>query len=500
MNHMTDTMYEPMSVPKPDINIDSTLKRKLIIYLLVSAAGFFYLVMPFFPFGYFGPRPRAGISLPLYTLIQAGFLYYLIPKKKPLLTLIPIFILSLNSFISANPMWLGANFIVAALLFGFMAQWIVSGVSVKDTSAAIFMTLGETCYNALTRFPIPFQWLGQSAKGRTANIRRVVIGVAISIPALMFLIIMLSRADMIFSRAVGDFFYRLFQIVHPSLVIRAVAAVFAGLYLFGILFGILAVKKAEKDKGKSAQKTGDCLILNIVLTSVLLVYTAFIIIQIRYLFAPPDSLPYGLNFVEYARRGFFELLFLTGVNIVFILIAVALTKTQNGRGAKTTKVLCMYLCAVTVVLLVSSFYRMWLYGSDDGLTRMRLLVFGFLIFEAVGLIMTFFYIIKPKFNIISVYVLIALTYFLVLNLVPIDRVIAREQINRYFQTGRGGIDYVLTLSPDAAPQVARLLSSENARTRAGAENFFLTIEESRPYWRQSWRQWNLSTDRAARLR
>jgi hypothetical protein len=492
------TILEPISAPKPEINIDPTLRRNLIIYLLVTAAAFFYLAVPFFPAptGYFGARPRAGVSLPLFMLIQAGFLYYLIPHKKPLLTLIPIFILSLNAFISANPMWRGTNFIVTALLFGFMARWIVTGVSLKDTSAAIFMSIAETICNSFTRFPIPFRWMSESAKGKTANIRRVVIGIAISIPALLFLIVMLSQADMIFERAVGAFFNRFFQIIQPRVIIRLIAAVFVALYLFGITFGILTVNKEQKERLKSAGKTGDPLIVNIVLASVLLVYTVFIIFQIRYLFAPPDSLPYGLDFVEYARRGFFELLFLTGVNIVFILIAVALTKTQTGRGGKITRAFCLYLCAVTVVLLISSFYRMWLYGSDDGLTRMRTLVFGFLIFEAIGLIATFFYIVKPSFNIISVYALVAFTYFLVLNLVPIDRIIARDQVNRYFQTGRGGVDYVLTLSPDAAPEVARLLHSESSRTRFGAENFFLTLEETRPYWRQDWRQWNLSLERA----
>jgi uncharacterized membrane protein len=92
----------------------------------------------------------------------------------------------------------------------------------------------------------------------------------------------------------------------------------------------------------------------------------------------------------YARRGFFELIFLTGVNIAFILLTVWLTKAQKSRAANLTKILCLYLCAITVILLISSFYRMWLHGYDDGLTRMRFLVFGFLIFEFIGLIFTFF--------------------------------------------------------------------------------------------------------------
>ena len=481
---------------KPEISIDPRLKRKLITYLIVTVVTYFFFAFPYLGMGYFIIRPRAGVSVPIFMLIQAGLFYYLIEQKKPLLTFIPIFIISLNPFISANPMWRGANFVVTALLFGLMALWIITGISIKDKSYTLISELAETIYNALSKFSIPFRWLGNVKKESFPNMRRVLIGIAISIPSLIFLIIMLSQADMIFSQAVGSFFERLFRLIEPSVIVRLIAAAFVSLYLFGILFCILAVKKEQKERLETVHKTGDCLILNIVLTSVLLVYTAFIIIQIRYLFAPPDNLPHGITFEAYARRGFFELLFLTGVNIVFILITVALTKTQSGRGAQITKYLCLYLCAVTVVLLISSFYRMWLHGSDDGLTRMRLLVFGFLFFEAIGLIATFFYILKPKFNIVSVYALIALTYFLVLNLVPIDRVVARDQVSRYFQTGKAGIDYVMTLSPDAAPEVARLLHSESAHTRHRAGDFLLTIEE----FETSWRQWNLSIDRGRRLR
>jgi len=137
---------------------------------------------------------------------------------------------------------------------------------------------------------------------------------------------------------------------------------------------------------------------------------------------------------------------------------------------------------------------MWLYSWDDGLTRLRFLVFGFLFFEAIGLLATFVYIIRPKFNIIAAYCVIGLAYYLVLNLVPMDRVIAKEQIDRYFETGRGGIHYVTTLSPDAAPEVARLLTSENDETRLLAASYLERVENM-ANTRTDWRQWNRALER-----
>jgi len=466
--------------------IMTRLKRNLLIYLLVSAISFAYLVT----------APGAGISVVIFMVIQAAGLYYIVPQKKYLLVLTPVFILAINSFISANPMWQIPNLFVGVILYALMAVWAIHGVFLKNTSAAIFCKLGQTVCNTLLCASAPFKW-GKEAKAESLPVvRRVLIGIGLSVPLLIFLVIMLSRADMIFSLSVERFFDTLLAAFSIGIVGRILLGIVVGFYLFGILYIIFAGKSEEAEKAAGRQIVGDCMIINIVLSSVLVVYTLFVGVQFRYLFAQPDNLPYGLNFVTYARRGFFELLILTFVNIAFILVAVWLTKTQSGNGAKLAKGLCLYLCAITVVLLVSSFYRMWLYGSDDGLTRMRLLVFGFLIFEFIGLVFTFFYIVKPKFNIVLVYCFIALSYYLLLNLVPIDRIIAREQINRYFATGHGGIHYVMSLSPDAAPEVARLLHSNDIGTRSYAQAYFVDrgLESN-----MSWRQWNLSRNRVLRM-
>jgi len=457
--------------------IEPTIKRNLLLYLLVTAISFTVLVLP----------SMAGVSVPIFVIIQAGGLYYLSPQKKYLLVLIPIFILALNSFISANPMWQVANLIIAAVLYSLMAVWNVYGISLKDTSPTLFVRLAQVFGRAFLRVQLPIKWGSEAKAESIPTLRRILLAIGISIPVVMFLIVMLSRADMIFDRAISHIFESLINLIQLNIIGRILLGIIVGLYLFGILYGILVRKNETSEKVEIKQIAGDAMIICVVLTSVLFVYTLFVAIQFRYLFAAPDSLPYGLTFVTYARRGFFELLFLSFVNIASILVAVWLTKMQQGRGAKIAKFLCLYLCAVTVILLVSSFYRMWLYSTDDGLTRMRLLVFGFLIFECIGLIFTFFYVMKPKFNIILVYCLIALSYYLMLNLVPIDRIIAREQINRYFATGQGGINYALSLSPDAAPEIVRLFASENPQIQENVHAYFGALEG-----RRGWRQWNIS--------
>jgi len=474
MNTAVDT---PLVVEEEQVPL--LQRRRLALYFVVCAIGFILLVLP----------ARSGVSVPIFVVLQGALLWRMFAKKKPLLLLIPIFILALNSFVSGSAYWREANLVASAVLFGAMQVWALYGISFQDKTHRIVLRVVCAIGGAFSKAKIPAKWgMGKKAENRQM-MRRILIGVAISIPVLVFLVLMLSAADAIFSNIVGRIFWGTIFGISVDVVPRIIFGCIAGLYMFGVAYAIVAGRKSEILANGLRPIVGDCVILNIVLGSTLAVYTLFVAIQFRYLFAAPSSLPYGLTFVTYARRGFFELLFLTGVNIAFILAAIGMTKSQESHGAKTTKWLCFYLCSVTVVLLVSSFYRMWLYSSDDGLTTLRLQVFGFLAFEMVGLIFTFMYILRPKFNIVLVYALVALCYFLVLNLVPTDRIIAHEQINRYFSGQRTCVAYVFRLSEDAAPEIRRLLQSPNPETVERAE---IRLESMRR-WAESdgWRQWNL---------
>jgi len=477
----------PVAIETPtEPPIETKKKLKLLGYLLLSAITFAYLVL----------AEWAGVSVLIFVAIQVVYLTFLVPRQKPLLLFIPIGILAANAFISGNVMWRIPNLFIGLILYSVMALWLTGGLGFKDSLPGFFVNILRNMGEAFTRFKTPFRWGAETQKEHMPVIKRVCIGVAISIPCLIFLLIMLSQADAIFSHAVSGFFDWIARAIGMDVVLRGLVGLLVGFYLFGVLYGV-HLNRTREQTAQREGKRGDLIILNIVLISALLVYTLFVVIQFRYLFAQPDNLPYGLDFVHYARQGFFELLFLTGVNISVILLAVWLSKTQTGKWANLTKILCLYLCAVTVVLLISSFYRMYLYSHDDGLTRLRLLVFGFLIFEAIGLIVTFFYIVRPKFNIIAVYCTIALSYYLLLNLVPIDAVIARDQITRYIETGRGGIHYTVSLSSDAAPQVFRLFTeSHDEATRAQAARYFERLERLEA---TNWRQWNLSVSEALRL-
>lgn len=449
------------------------LRLKMLIYALVSAISFIALVL----------YERAGVSVAVFALLQLIMLYFIVPEKRRLLWLIPIGVLCLNSFISANEIWRVPNFIVCIFLYAMMFV----PVNIKDITMRFFAETFERFFAPLGTFIKPAEWFFDMTEGKKGYVKRGAIALVISLGVVGVLSAVLSSADMVFSYGVENFLEGFSDIFTADTLWKIIFGIVVGLYLFGIAYNAYVDYEVER---QGVKIKGDLFIITCVMLSALAVYTVFVIIQFRYLFSGSE-LPYGLNVTEYARRGFFELLGLTGVNLAAILVVTKLTEHVSGKKALLVKVMNMYLCAVTVVLLASSFYRMWMYNETDGLTRLRFLVFGFLAFEFAGLILTFFYIAKPKFNIVLVYGALALLYYMVLNVVPMDAVVAKNQVDRYFAGEREELDYVWTLSIDAAEEIERVYLSDTTY-RIKAKYWLKEEYELIRAKDNNWRSFNLS--------
>ena len=463
-------------------------RMKLSAYLLLTSVTFSYMVL--LPQG-------AGAGVLAFMLLQFASIVFILPNKKVLWWLLPAAVLSMNFFLSGNGIWRASNGMVLLLLFAGMYCSMQKKFDWRDTSPRFFGKVFESLFSAVINAFVPFGWVGKIEKRHLSLIKRISIGIFLSIPCLLFLILLLSSADEVFCHSIEEVCTRLFNLVSWNVCYKIFLGGLAGMYLFGLLYSVFQ-PPAEEEVHLPAPKNRDALVLNIVLATVLSTYTAFIFIQFKYLFAG-TSLPYGLSYTNYARRGFFELLFLSGVNLAVILFSVGMTKKKTGLSRGLTQGFCCYLCVITFVLLASSFYRMRLYCADDGLTRLRLLVLGFLLFESLGLIGTLLYIVRPKFNIIALYLTVGLSYYLLLNLIPIDRLVAKDQIDRYFSGRTDGVAYVMTLSSDAAPEIRRLLEPQvtGQKTRELARAYFQELQE--PNLVPRWQRYNLSVSRALQI-
>ncbi|OXN01363.1 DUF4153 domain-containing protein [Bifidobacterium vansinderenii] len=177
----------------------------------------------------------------------------------------------------------------------------------------------------------------------------------------------------------------------------------------------------------------DPTITMIVLGAVLIVYAVFCSVQFTFLFAGA-GLPDGLTYAEYARSGFFQLLFVATVNLAgFGLVltyarvhthgtptpasmptpASALTPTLHSRPQRNRTITGMLigLIAATGILLASAATRLALYIGAYGLTWLRFISMAFIGLLAMVLALCIAKMMQPRIPLITVCALLFVVWY-----------------------------------------------------------------------------------------
>jgi hypothetical protein len=224
-------------------------------------------------------------------------------------------------------------------------------------------------------------------------------------------------------------------------------------------------------------------------------FAVFVTVQVAVLFGGQEHVlrTAGLTYSEYARQGFWQLLAAAGLTLTVVGGAVLLAATPRRADRLVLRVLLGVLCALTLVVLISALSRLRLYEEAFGLTRLRLIAEAvavwlgglFALLLAAGLVVRLRRVLAP--------VAIAGTglALLVFSLLDPDGLIAQRNVERWRDTGRIDLDYLRTLSADAAPELAALPPSLRD-SALGPLRSELAADEP-------WSSFNLSRRRAREL-
>ena len=87
------------------------------------------------------------------------------------------------------------------------------------------------------------------------------------------------------------------------------------------------------------------------------------------------ALPINYTYAEYAREGFFQLLFVSIINLLLIIIYLHIMPDNN-----IIKILLTIVSICTYIMIISSSYRMYLYINEYDLTHLRFFVCVALVF------------------------------------------------------------------------------------------------------------------------
>jgi hypothetical protein len=190
------------------------------------------------------------------------------------------------------------------------------------------------------------------------------------------------------------------------------------------------------------------------LAAVDLVFLAFVLVQVTVLFGGRAHVltTEGLSYAEYARSGFWQLLVTTALTLLVLATAARKAARVSARDRALVRALLGGLCALTLVVVASAVYRMWLYEQEFGFTRLRIFVTAVELWLGliIGLLLIAGIRLRGRWLPRAV---VAATVVAVLALAAYnpDAAIAAGNIDRYERTGRIDIAYLAGLSPDAVP-------------------------------------------------
>jgi len=316
------------------------------------------------------------------------------------------------------------------------------------------------------------------------NLGKILKSCAIIIPIVVFIIYLLSSADEVFRIFFNDIFEWIKKLTLERIIFeligRSIIIFILFTYISSVLNYLIFNYKNVNNTEKIINKEYDTTTIKMLLTILNVIYVFFDIIQIRSLLL--HRMTMDITYSEYAKRGFFELLVVSVLNLIFILIAKRQESKKDGVYIKANSIIMVFL---TLIIIASSFIRMYMYQDAYGCTFLRLMTYVVLITEIFMLIPTIMYILDSKVRILRYYIPIVVFTYTIVNLLPVNGYIAKYNIDRYYSTGKLDIDYLIYEgSSDNIPELIKLYNNaKDEDIKDKVERYLKGNKSSRYYYR-----------------
>jgi hypothetical protein len=155
----------------------------------------------------------------------------------------------------------------------------------------------------------------------------------------------------------------------------------------------------------------------------------------------------GLTYAEYARSGFWQLLAVTVLALG--VIRLGQRWAPGGRRAPLA-----VLAVLTLGIVATALGRSWLYQQAYGFTVLRLLVVVCEVWLGIGFVLVLVAVLRRRRA--EGLVVTGAVLLLGLALADPERIVAELDVARYAATGSIDVEYLSTLSADAAPALDAL--------------------------------------------
>jgi hypothetical protein len=426
-----------------------------------------------------------------------------------------------------------------------------TGLRLRHTSLSryVFAHVTAACNTFLGPFILllgDIRWSKLPATGWSRHLTAVLRGLLIVTPLLVVFGLLLTAADAIFAGIINQSLHINFPTIVGHVALGGFLAWLAAGFLRGILLGggaefawrtkapapattagplslDLSSASVTVDPPESSNETGPATAgasapgssipseppargfslgaveIGIVLGLLNILFLCFVIVQVRYLFggAALVQSTTGLNYADYARNGFFQLVTVALLVLPILLSLHWLLPAKDARLEKLFGVLAGIQVALLFVIMASALKRMMLYQAEYGLTELRVYTTAFM--GWLALVFGWFALTvlrgrRQRF--VSGAILAGFTVLLSLHVINPEALIVQVNTARGVAGRPMDVKYLSTLSADAVPALIDAIPAMKHvdRCLAAGELLYRQNHEGAP----DWRSWNWSRSGAGR--
>lgn len=373
-------------------------------------------------------------------------------------------IISFAKCMTDNFFFLFFNTIASFLLFSIASIKLVYEDRKWDFSK-YFVSLFGYWFEVIGAISVPFQDFfacrnKKEKKRMSPTMRYVLIGIVLGLPILLVTTMLLASADQIFSDLFGkifDFSWLTNSEWFVDLgkhIVKMPMAFVVYTFLIYLVFAALTRKNLKEDV-KMPKRFGVPIAVT-VFSMIDVVYVLFCGIQVMYLFA---GVPAKYEYAEYARQGFFELLFVALINFGLVLFC-----NKHFARNKALTVVMTLTCVCTYVMMVSSAYRMILYVEAYHLTFLRVFVLWFLAMLAFLMTGSMISIFVEAWNSFGYSLAVVTCFYTLFALSGVDGKIAAYNVTQFEK------DFVKMQQENAQPYIDEYLPAEYVDSKAYAKS------------------------------
>lgn len=461
------------------------------------------LVLGFlFEFFFYGHIP--GITFPIYILL-----------------VVATFIFLSRSF--QNKLDRGAILLILGLLFfsGMVAvrasAWLIF-LNIAASGYILFLLAKTTFTDSLSRmlprdyltllalpfwFIAPFSYTLNEVRNRLSKNQglasKIIRGIIITVPLLFIFAWLFSSADLVVNKYLGQIFSLDGLFISRIIIVLIATCGLIGAYTYTFLNKALVAPGNQSNHAKLIGQVE----ATILLSSLNVLFLAFVIIQIAYLFGGEQTiLAQGFTYAEYARRGFFELIAVALISLMLVWGSSFSFLQDKLQGKNYIQILGGGLVLQVFGVLASAAERLYLYEHAYGLTVSRFYALAIVIWLAIVFTMLLVAIIKKSHEQqIALQTFASVLVLLIsLNVINPDALIAQININRFYKVGKIDVNYLGNLSDDAMPRIIDFfdLADGDNKQQLGSQLYFRQTSNLDPALYE-WQAFNVGRNRAQKL-